>query len=47
MADVRAWLIERAAQPLNPEVIERATAASVKAQTKRQRRVVHPVRTGA
>lgn len=37
MADVRAWLIERAAQPLaDSEVIERATRASRAAQAKRQ-----------
>jgi hypothetical protein len=41
---VRAWLIERAAQPHHPEVIARATAASATAQAKRQRRSAQPVR---
>lgn len=37
MADVRTWLIERAAQPVHDSaVIERATRASRKAQAKRE-----------
>jgi len=39
LADVRAWLIERAAQPVHDHaVIERATRASRAAQAKRQAR---------
>ncbi|MFT3818300.1 MAG: hypothetical protein QM750_11810 [Rubrivivax sp.] len=39
LADVRAWLIERAAQPVSDNaVIERATKASAKAQAARRAR---------